>query len=124
MQVRTKVVVHGGKGSREAIALFDTGARSTYISNKLATELGYEPMPRPKTVRLAVKGKYGEVVGNSTLTLEIDGYKLYPYTVRVIKDLEEELIVGTSLMEEFEVELDLKAGEAKLKKYPPEFTLI
>lgn len=46
----------------EFSALFDTGAKSTFISEELAKELGFRPYPKPIEIPLTIKGKTGEMV--------------------------------------------------------------
>ena len=127
MQVRERVTLStiDGIKHRETVALFDTGAKSTFISEELAKELGFRSYPKPVKIPLAIRGKTGEMMGESTLVLTIAGCEIpFGYTIRVAKDLAEDAIVGSSLMEEFGVELDLKEGKARLKTAPPEFSLV
>lgn len=127
MQVREKVVISTVDESRnvEVMALFDTGAKSTFIDEEVAKKLGYRRYPKPVKIPLAVKGEVGEVVGESTLLFTIAGCKIpFGYTARVVRNLAEEVIIGSSFMEEFDIELDLKEGKARLLKSPPELRLI
>ena len=127
MQVREKVAVSTLDRAKriEATALFNTGAKSTFINEELAKELEFRPYPKPIEIPLAIKGKTGEMIGESTLAFTIAECEIpFGYTVRVIKELAEDVIIGSSFMEEFGVELDLKEGKARLKTTPPEIRLI
>lgn len=111
-QVRFEVIIHGPKRSKRVSALFNTGAKAVFMRDDIADELGYERI-EPLSVPLAVRGMAGEVIGKSPVDIELDGIRL-PYTSFVVKDLAEELIIGTSFMEQFEVELDLREGATSL----------
>lgn len=122
IQVRETITVSTIDGVKrvEVAALFDTGAKSTFIREGLAKGLGFTPYPKPIEIPLAIKGKTGEI-GESTLVFTIAGCEIpFGYTVRVAKDLAEDVVIGSSLMEEFGVELDLKEGKARLKTASPE----
>jgi len=73
---------------------------------------------------LAVKGGRGRVLGETSLIFEVDGCEMpLPMQTYVVEDLTEEAIIGTNFMEGFEIELDLKEGKTRLKRYPPEVRL-
>ncbi|KPV62856.1 MAG: hypothetical protein AOA65_1577 [Candidatus Bathyarchaeota archaeon BA1] len=83
----------------EFSALFDTGAKSTFISEELAKELGFRPYPKPIEIPLTIKRENGGDGGESTLAFTIAGREIpFGYTVRVAKDLVEDVIIGSSLM--------------------------
>jgi len=127
-QVRSKVDVYSiikGMYVRGIDALFDTGARSTFISDDLASMVGYHKYEKPKTLPLAIKGMEREVIGWSPVRFVINGKEI-PYTtvVQVVKGLREPVIIGTSYMEEFRIRLDLEEGRPYLETYPPRVELI
>lgn len=127
MQVRERVTVSTIDGARrmEVVALFNTGAKSTFINEEMAKELGFRLYPKPIEVPLAIKGKTGEMVGESTLAFTIAECEIpFGYTVRVVKELAEDVIIGSSFMEEFGVELDFEEGKARLEATPPEIRLV
>lgn len=127
MQVKEKIAVstlERGR-SREVSALFDTGAKFTYISDSVGRELGFRPYEEPREVQLAVKGVKGRILGEASLIFTVDGWEMpLPVQTYVVQGLAEGAIIGTNFMEGFEVELDLKEGKARLKRYPPEVRLI
>jgi len=127
MQVREGAVIStlDKNRSKHIRALFDTGAKFTYVSENIGKELGFTPYKEAKDVQLAVKGMKGKIIGEASFIFTIDKYEMpLPIQTYVIEDLMEEAIVGTNFMEGFEVELDLKEGKVKLKRYPPEVRLI
>jgi len=125
MQVREKIIVctPDGLKRREVLTLFDTGAKATCVSEKVGEELGFVPYKEPIRISLAVKKREAEVIGKAYLDFIVAGYEL-PSHAHVVKDLIEEAIIGTSFMEEYDIELDLKEGKVRLKKAPPELRLV
>lgn len=126
MQVVEKVTIHSlDKKRREGVeALFDTGAKSSFISEKVAEKIGFVIFEKPLKVPLATEGNEAEIIGSSTIFLTLDGYELpLPCAFNVTKGLRKDLIVGTSLMEEFDIKLDLEKGKVRLEKTPPEVVL-
>jgi predicted aspartyl protease len=127
MRVKDKVTVCtlDKKVCKEAEALFDTGASFTCMSKKLAEKLGYTPFKEPKEIPLAVKGQKGLVMGGTPLWFTVAKCEMpLPMVVAVVDGLAFDLVIGTDFMEKFEVKLDLKEGKAKLRKCPPEMTLV
>ena len=106
-------------------ALFDTGARASYISAEIGEKLGYVKYFEVRKVPLAVKEKEGEVVGSSHVDVEIAGCPMPEMeALGVIKDLRGEAMIGMDIIEKYDLILDTKNGKVKLKKCPPELVLI
>ena len=124
-QVRGKLTLRNGEKQVEMTALFDTGSTLTYINETVAEKIGFNPYPKSKTVPLAVLEKEAEVLGDVTVSLEIDGC-LMPRreTLEVIRHLRLAAIVGLDIIEKYDVVLDTKNGRVKLKNYPPKVVLI
>lgn len=77
MRVRGRVKICRDDKSVEVDALFDAGSARSYLSDRVATQLGYEPYDKPRRVPLAVKDRYAEVVGHvPAVEVEIAGYRL------------------------------------------------
>jgi len=124
-QVKGKLKIRNGEKWMEPTALFDTGATLTYISERVAKKIGFNLYPEPKKVPLAVLDKEAEVIGDLTVSLEIDGCPMpRRETLEVIKDLRFDAIVGLDIIEKYDVILDTKNGRVRLKNYPPEVVLI
>lgn len=86
-QVKGKLKVSVGEKWMELTALYDTGSTLTYISERVAEELGFNPYPESKTIPLAVEGK-DDVIGDLTVSLEIDGCPMpRRETLEVVRDL-------------------------------------
>lgn len=106
-------------------ALFDTGAKFTYISDDVGKQVGFTAYKESRDVHLAVKDAKGAIVGEASLIFTLDGCEMpLPVQVYVVQDLAEEAVVGTNFIEGFDVELDLREGRARLRKRPPEVKLI
>lgn len=125
MQIREKIIVctPDGLKRKEVLVLFDTGAKATYISERVGEELGFLPYKEPMRIPLAVKKREADVIGKAYLDFIINGCEL-PSHAHVVKDLIEDAIIGTSFMEEYDIELDLKEGKIRLKGSPPELRLV
>lgn len=124
-RVNGKLKIRNGEKWIETTALFDTGSTLTYISEEVAEKIGFNPYPEPKTVPLAVTDKKAEVIGDVTVSLEIDGCPMpRRETLEVIRDLRFDAIVGLDIIEKYDIILDTKNGRVGLKKYPPEVVLV
>jgi len=118
VRVEKRIRVHKDGRVVEALALFDTGSRRSYFSRELAERIGYEVYSEPKNVPLAVKGKYGKLIGDTTVYIEIDGYILPEReTIGVIEDLRVDAIIGLNIMESYGIYIE--NDEIKFKHTPP-----
>jgi predicted aspartyl protease len=107
-------------GGVEAEALFDTGATKSFVSSRLADELGYVKYREPKKVMLAVEGMEGPVVGYLVARVVIDGCELpLEHAFGVVDGLRHDAVIGMDVMEPYDVELDVKEGRARLRRVPP-----
>jgi len=127
MQVKEKLSISTVDRHVDATiaALLNTGAKFTYISDVIGKQLGFTAYKEPRDVHLAVKGAKGTIVGEASLIFTLDGLEMpLPVQAYVVHDLAEEAVIGTNFMEGFDVQLDLREGRARLRKYPPEVILI
>jgi hypothetical protein len=117
------VRVHKDGKVVEVVALFDTGSRRSYFSKEFAEKIGYEPYEKPKEVPLAVRGKYGKLVGDATVYIEVEGYILPEReTIGVIEDLRVDAIIGLNIMESYGIYIE--NNEIKFKHIPPTSMII
>ena len=127
MQVKDKVKICtiDGKKSKEVDAIFDTGSKNTYINEIVGDKLGYKKYLQHETVSLATKDTNAEIIGIDAYKIEICKCKM-PSGIRaeVMKNLDDDMIIGTDIMENFDIELDLKEGKPKLKRCPPKLRLV
>jgi hypothetical protein len=123
VKVERRVRVHRDGRVLEALALFDTGSRRSYLSKEFAERVGYEPYKEPKKVPLAVKGKFANVIGRTTVFLEVEGYVLpEEEAVGVIEDLAVDAIIGLNIMESYGIYIE--NDEIKFKHIPPTSMII
>ena len=120
MQVRDKIKVCKDGKCIEVIALFDTGADISVISEKVAEKLGFNKYKEPISIGSAYKGKEGQEVGDLVAELEIGGCRMNRRSILyVVRDLEEDVIIGMNIIEHFKVRLDLERGKAYFETCPP-----
>jgi predicted aspartyl protease len=123
VKVERRIRVHRDGRVLEALALFDTGSRRSYLSKEFAEKVGYEPYKEPKKVPLAVKGKFANVIGRTTVFLEVEGYVLpEEETVGVIEDLAVDAIIGLNIMESYGIYIE--NDEIRFKHIPPTSMII
>jgi hypothetical protein len=123
VKVERRIRVHRDGRVLEALALFDTGSRRSYFSKDFAEKIGYEPYREPKEVPLAVRDKYGKLVGDTTVYIEVEGYILPEReVVGVIEGLRVDAIIGLKIMESYGIYIE--NDEIKFKHVPPTSMII
>jgi predicted aspartyl protease len=123
VKVEKRIRVHKDGKVVEAVALFDTGSRRSYFSKEFAEKIGYEPYGEPKGIPLAVRGKYGKLVGDATVYIEVEGYILPEReTIGVIEGLKVDAIIGLNIMESYGIYIE--NNEVKFKHIPPTSMII
>jgi len=104
-------------------ALFDTGSRRSYFSREFAEKIGYKRYPEVKKVQLAVKDKYADLIGYTTVYIEVEGHILPEMeTIGVIENLAVDAIIGLNIMESYGIYIE--NDEIKFKQQPPSSTII
>ena len=120
---RVRLRIEGKDVSAEA--LFDTGATKSYVSSKLADKLGYVKYREPKKLMLAVEGMEGLVVGYLTAGVVVNECELpLEHTFGVVEGLRHDVVIGMDIMEPYDIELDVKEGKAKFRKFPPTLEIV
>ena len=124
VKVRDSIKVHKDGRFLEVVAVFDTGAGGSYLSDGVAEGIGYDMYPQPGRIPLRVKEKEAEVVGYvPAVDIEVAGYVLpEKETVGVIKDLNVDAIVGLNLIEKYNITLEKDA--VGFREYPPRAFLL
>lgn len=123
VKVEKKVRVHKDGKVVEARALFDPGSRSSYFNREFAEEIGFEVFEEPREIPLAVRGKYGKLVGDVTVYIEVEGYILPEReTIGVIEDFMRDAIIGLNIMEKYGIYIE--DDEIKFKHIPPSSMII
>jgi SOS-response transcriptional repressor LexA len=123
VEVEKKIRVHKNGRVVEAIALFDTGSRRSYFSKEFAEKIGYEPYEKPREIMLAVKNKTANLIGQTVVYIEVEGYLLpEEETIGVIEDLRMDAIIGLNIMESYGIYIE--NNEIKFKHIPPTSMII
>ncbi len=105
--------------------LFDTGARNTYITPKVASKLPSFDLSEPNPVSLG--GKVHNVVRYSNLDCKVEGYNVLTHA-RVLDEIgidengqKIEVLIGALAMQEWGIRLNPEAEELDMSHYPKEF---
>jgi len=123
VEVEKRIRVHKNGKVVETIALFDTGSRRSYFSKSFAEKIGYEPYEKPKEIPLAVKNRTANLIGRTTVYIEVEGYLLpEEETLGVIEDLWFDAIVGLNIMESYGIYIE--ENKIKFRHYPPTSMII
>lgn len=123
VEAEKRIKVHKNGKVVEAMALFDTGSRRSYFRKDFAEKIGYEPYEKPKETLLAVKNKTANLIGRTTVYIEVEGYLLpEEETIGVIEDLWVESVIGLNIMESYGIYIE--DDKIKLKHYPPTSVII
>jgi len=119
-KVVCRVELHTEARSVEAEALFDTGATKSYVSSRVADELGYVKYREPKKIVPVVEGMEGLVVGYLAARVVIEGCELpLEHAFGVVKGLRHDVVIGMDIMEPYDIKLDVKEGRARFRRSPP-----
>jgi hypothetical protein len=120
-RVRSNVIVAG----QSFWALFDSGARNTYVVEEVASLLLTFPMARPEPVALA--GRVHTVERGCNLTCLIDGFTV-EVRARVLPEIgvdeqgkRIEILLGALAMQEWGIALIPQEERLDMTHYPREF---
>jgi hypothetical protein len=109
--IEKRIKLVGSKGSKDLIALFDSGASYSHIKPELAEELGIvEALPQP--IRLVTAKSGEEVEAKSAVRLDfwIDEYR-FSDEFMVVEGLSEDVIIGVKTMQAWRMKLDFEKEE-------------
>ncbi len=109
----------GSKGSREEVAIFDSGSTYSCIQPELAKKLvSIEPLPEPMDFGTAKacperSRRDGETLTATervSLNFYLDGYR-FSDEFMLIPDLSEPAIIGAATLQKWRMKLDFEADE-------------
>ena len=99
----------GSKGSREEVAIFDSGSTYSCIHPELAEKLAIvEPLPEPMDFGTAKEGETLTATERVTLNFYIDGYR-FSDEFMLIPGLSEAVIIGAATLQKWRLKLDFEA---------------
>ncbi len=112
-------------GERKCWALFDTGARNTYVVNEVASSLQTFDFPEPNPVSLG--GKAHSVLKGCTLICKVEGYNVVVHG-RILDDIgtdeddkKIEILIGALAMQEWGIRPIPDKEILDMSHYPKEF---
>lgn len=109
--IQKTIKLAGSLGSREELALFDSGASYSFIEPKIARELGHvEPMPEPRMFGTARNGDQLTATDRVSLDFYLEGYR-FSDEFMLIPDLSEAVIIGAATLQKWRMKLDFEADE-------------
>lgn len=109
--IQKRIRLAGSKGSREEVAIFDSGATYSCIQPELAAELGtVEPLPEPMDFGTAKEGEALTATQRVTLNFYLDGYR-FSDEFMLIPGLSEPVIIGAKTLQAWRMKLDFEADE-------------
>jgi len=120
-RIKQKIAVCG----RKCLALFDLGARNTYVTPSVAELLTTSPTPR--TIRTALGGTIKETNTEAVLHAEIEGHTISTYALvipNIGKDEDGnpiEILFGALAMQQWGIKLNPPEEKLDLTNYPDEF---
>ena len=111
--------------SRKCWALFDSGARNTYIVKDIAIHLPMFKLKKPQFVNLG--GQSHHVLNDCRLEGAIDGFHILTHA-RVLEEIGTdedgkriEVLMGALTMQEWGIRLNMEEEKLDMSHYPKEF---
>ena len=115
-----EVTIEGSMGTRRCLALFDSGASYSIIRRDIAEQVArLELLPDPENwiFETAEAGRLVETRYRVTLNFQFADSRAHFSDEFVVFDkLSEELIVGATTMQKWQIRLDFKAEEVIYRK--------
>ena len=115
-----EVTIIGSKGRRRCRALFDSGASYSIVRRDIAQGIaGLEPLPDPENwiFETAEPGRLVEAKARVSLDFRFDDSEAHFSDEFVVFDeLSEELIVGATTMQKWQIRLDFTTEKVEYRK--------
>ena len=109
--IQKTIQLEGTKGSREAMALFDSGATYSCIQPELAAALDIVlRLPSPMDFSTAKNGDVLTAHERVSLNFYLQGYR-FSDEFMLIPDLSEPVIIGAATLQKWRMKLDFEADE-------------
>lgn len=105
------VEVVGNKGRAKVMALFDTGASSSFIRRDIADKLAtFGPLPNPRRFMLG-DGKNAILAQQFVaVDITIKGVTVF-FPLLVVEEIGEEMIIGADMLQRWKIRLDPEKEE-------------
>ncbi|MEO0114152.1 MAG: retropepsin-like aspartic protease [candidate division WOR-3 bacterium] len=109
--IQKKIKLVGSKGSKEVLALFDSGATYSCIQPALAEQLEViTPIPEKMSFTTAKEGEILEAEFAIRVNFYLDGFRLSDEFM-VISGLTEPVIIGSATLQKWRMKLDFENDE-------------
>lgn len=109
--IQKTIRLAGSLGSKEELALFDSGATYSCIQPSLAHQLGHiEPLPEPMAFGTAKNGEQLVAGDRVSLNFYLDGYR-FSDEFMLIPELSERVIIGAATLQKWRMKLDFENDE-------------
>ena len=106
--IQKSIQLAGSRGSKEELALFDSGATYSCIEPALARELGLvERLPEPMNFGTARNGDQLTATERISLNFYLEGYR-FSDEFMLIPDLSERVIIGAKTLQAWRMKLDFE----------------
>ena len=106
--IQKNIRLVGSLGSKEEVALFDSGATYSCIEPSLARELGLvEHLPEAMNFGTARDGEQRTATEGITLNFYLEGYR-FSDEFMLIPDLSEQVIIGAKTLQAWRMKLDFE----------------
>jgi hypothetical protein len=107
--IEESIELRGSKGSREVMALFDSGSTYSCIRPNIAREVEVVvPLPEPMEFGTAKDGETVSAREGVRLNFILQGYR-FSDEFMVIEGLSEEVIIGAKTLQSWRMKLDFEA---------------
>jgi hypothetical protein len=107
--IEESIELRGSKGSREVVALFDSGSTYSCIRPNIAREVEVVvPLPEPMEFGTAKDGETVSAREGVRLNFILQGYR-FSDEFMVIEGLSEEVIIGAKTLQSWRMKLDFEA---------------
>jgi hypothetical protein len=107
--IEEPIELRGSKGSREVVALFDSGSTYSCIRPDIAREVEVVvPLPEPMEFGTAKDGQTVSAREGVRLNFMLQGYR-FSDEFMVIEGLSEEVIIGAKTLQSWRMKLDFEA---------------
>ena len=109
--IQKTIKLAGSLGSKEELALFDSGATYSCISPELARILDVVThIPEPMVFGTAKNGEQLIATERVSLNFYLEGYR-FSDEFMLIPDLSERVIIGAATLQKWRMKLDFEADE-------------
>jgi hypothetical protein len=109
--IQKRIRLVGSKGSREELAIFDSGSTYSCIQPELAEKLAtIEPLPEPMDFGTAEEGRHLRAEAAVRLNFYLDGYR-FSDEFMLIPGLSEAVIIGAKTLQGWRMKLDFEADK-------------